>query len=179
MRHKLVVVAHPSKNSLSHKIMNYFSLKGENILDLYSKKDMQDYLYFDDVLNQNNDEKRKIMQKKITQADEIILVFPIWWWSFPAVMKNFLDVNLSFWFAFKYSEQDQIYPGLTWKKISIFCTCNSPEDRYNDAFKKYIKLHFEECCWMTLNNFYIFGDMRFMDKDREQKILELIHKQYG
>jgi len=45
---------------------------------------------------------RKIIQKKIKNSQEIILIFPIWWGGMPAIMKNFFDTNLTSGFSFKY-----------------------------------------------------------------------------
>jgi NAD(P)H dehydrogenase (quinone) len=50
------------------------------------------------------DTKTSLMQQKITWADELIFVFPIWWGSMPAVMKNWIDVNFLGGFAFRYLE---------------------------------------------------------------------------
>jgi NAD(P)H dehydrogenase (quinone) len=95
------------------------------------------------------------MQQLIMEADEIIFFFPIWWGWFPAILKNFFDVNFSLGFAFE-KQWDTSIPMLNWKKISIFCTCSSPSYRYEYAFISYINKHFIECCWMELNNFFIF-----------------------
>jgi NAD(P)H dehydrogenase (quinone) len=44
------------------------------------------------------------MQEKILWADEIVLVFPIWWGDMPAIMKNWMDCNFMSGFAFKYEK---------------------------------------------------------------------------
>jgi NAD(P)H dehydrogenase (quinone) len=39
------------------------------------------------------DETTKKIQAKITWADELIFIFPIWWGDAPAIVKNFIDCN--------------------------------------------------------------------------------------
>jgi NAD(P)H dehydrogenase (quinone) len=39
------------------------------------------------------DKKTLGMHEKISNADEIVLVAPIWWGQIPAIMKNFIDTN--------------------------------------------------------------------------------------
>jgi multimeric flavodoxin WrbA len=34
-----------------------------------------------------------MMHDKILNADEIVLIAPIWWGQVPAIMKNFIDRN--------------------------------------------------------------------------------------
>lgn len=177
--YKLCITAHPSERSLTRKISNFLKLKWIKVVDLYSDLEYrQDYLSFEDVLDQSNDPKKEKIQKEIQNAEEIILIFPIWWWSFPAIMKNFFDINFSYWFAFEHNNTWWVIPKLLWKKLSIFCTCNSPIDRYKTTLQDYLKLHFEECCWMEIKNFYIFDKMIQTTEDKKNNIIKLIWEIY-
>lgn len=66
-------------------------------------------------------------QEKITWADHIVWVYPVWWGSVPAIMKGFLDRVLLPGFAFKKREGsvwwDKLLPG---KTSRIICTLDQP-----------------------------------------------------
>lgn len=176
---KLVISAHPSSVSFTQSIAQIFTDMWEKVVNLYTPRYQQQYLSFEDVLVQeDSDGKISMMQQKITQADEIVLIFPVWWGSFPAVLKNFLDTNLAYGFAFTYNDDGEIFPWLTWKKLSVFCTCNSPGERYEDVLRQYIETHFTECCGMQIQNFYIFDDMRRKNTQEKNIILQNMQKLY-
>ncbi|MDE1207040.1 NAD(P)H-dependent oxidoreductase [Tenacibaculum larymnensis] len=66
-------------------------------------------------------------QEKIKWADHLVLVYPIWWGSVPAIMKGFLDRVLLPGFAFKKREKslwwDKCFTG---KTARIICTLDQP-----------------------------------------------------
>ncbi|MFJ6313568.1 NAD(P)H-dependent oxidoreductase [Pseudarthrobacter oxydans] len=72
------------------------SIPGSHIdLDLYRGKECD----LDDVIAE---------QKRIGRADHLILVFPIYWWSMPALLKGWIDrVFVSGW-AYEYSEEGDL-----------------------------------------------------------------------
>ncbi|MDO6674604.1 NAD(P)H-dependent oxidoreductase [Tenacibaculum sp. 1B UA] len=66
-------------------------------------------------------------QEKLKWADHLVLVYPIWWGSVPAIMKGFLDRVLLPGFAFKKREKslwwDKCFTG---KTARIICTLDQP-----------------------------------------------------
>jgi putative NADPH-quinone reductase len=50
-------------------------------------------------------ENIKSIQEKIKNSEELIFVFPVWWGSMPAVMKNFFDSVFITGFAFEYGAE--------------------------------------------------------------------------
>lgn len=170
MNHKLIVIANPIKESFSYAILNsvIHSLREETytVIDLYWEW-QQEYLNFENGVP-NHPKSREEMQSLITKSDEIILIFPIWWWIFPAVMKNFFDFNFLIGYAFDRNQDGLIEPWLKWKKISVFSTCNSPATRYSKYLWQYLDLHFVQCCWMEIGNFEILWWITFRS-DWERK----------
>ncbi|GAK87371.1 NAD(P)H oxidoreductase YRKL [Vibrio ponticus] len=96
----LVVVAHPVKQSLchhlSHEAINHLESKGYQVelLDLYqqefepslSRAERESYYAanFDvDGVEQQIDQ--------LKQAESLVLVFPTWWFGFPAILKGWFD----------------------------------------------------------------------------------------
>lgn len=96
----LVVVSHPLKESLCHYLtaqtIEHLESKGYQVtlLDLYKSKfspllttqERETYYqpYFDD-----SSLEQEIHQLK--QAESLILVFPTWWFGFPAILKGWFD----------------------------------------------------------------------------------------
>lgn len=178
MKH-LIITAHPLDDSFTNAILDSITknvLKDYTVINLY-KDGKQEYLDFKDG-KATWEWKRCMMQNKITDSDELILIFPIWWGIFPAVVKNFFDTNFLIWYAFTRNEDGLNIPLLKWKKISIFCTCNSPATRYERFLREYFQLHFVECCGMKLENFEIFWWICFSDLTKRKAFLEKIRSYY-
>lgn len=129
---KLIITAHPSTTGFTHKIAHKLVELSEKkwdiceIFDLYKTELRQDFLVYEQLSDIGNDITVKKIQEKITWADELIFIFPIWWWDAPAIMKNFLDCNFTTWFAFKYNESWKKI-GLLWNKTArIIATSGAP-----------------------------------------------------
>lgn len=66
-------------------------------------------------------------QQKLMWADHLVWVYPVWWSSFPAIMKGFLDRVLLPGFAFKKRENSLFSDKLlTGKTARIICTLDQP-----------------------------------------------------
>lgn len=119
----LVVTAHPSSSGLTHRIAEAYKRGAESagasveILDLYTTDIKQDFLRFENIREAPTDSAKAAMQSKIAAADELVFVHPLWWMGPPAIMKNFLDVNFSGRFAFRYEERKGL-----WSKLEGFFT---------------------------------------------------------
>ena len=114
---------------------------------------------------------------KMTKADEIVFVFPYWWGSMPAILKNFLDWNLSKGFAFTY-ENSRPKGLLTGKSVKIFTTTGAPSFIYtltgaNRRLKNMFKQQIVQFCGMTLEECHIFGGIDTSAKNTK-KVLEKI-----
>lgn len=97
---KTIIYVHPWEGSLNHAILNktkeILSKKNEKfqVIDLYEEA-------FDPVFHaselkyfsKGETPNQQVIhyQKMLKESDEIIFIFPIWWFSVPAVLKGFLD----------------------------------------------------------------------------------------
>ena len=144
MKHILIIVAHPKNDSLSFAMANTYKENAEGkgnsveILDLYRDEHQQQFFTYSDANALSADENMKYYQDKMAKADEIVFVFPYWWGSFPAILKNFFDWNLSKGFAFEYvgSRPKGL---LTGKTVRVFTTTGSPKFIYDHRRKKKIE----------------------------------------
>lgn len=105
---KLIICAHPNPEGFSHKIAHRFIEKSEEsghecfLMELYSPEWKQDYLMLDEKNKPVSDPKREAIQAKISWADELVFIFPLWRFDAPAIMKNWFDTNMTSKFAFIY-----------------------------------------------------------------------------
>ena len=99
--HTLIVVAHPDKNSYTHAATAQFiaGLQTQRnntyeVVDLNSEKfDPLFTIADNDIFHRRISGGNEIVaeQKRIEKADLLVLVFPVYWWSMPAVMKGWID----------------------------------------------------------------------------------------
>lgn len=98
--HALIVVANPNPNALSHALAGQIAtvlaehnhsaeladLSAENFNPSYTMQDME-------VLHGRAEPEPAIKaeQERIERADALVLVYPIYWWSFPALLKGWID----------------------------------------------------------------------------------------
>ncbi len=75
-------------------------------------------------------------QKMIKQADHIVWVYPVWWGSYPALLKGFLDRVLLPGYAFEKREGSVWWDKfLTGKTARIICTMDQPTWYYKLMYK--------------------------------------------
>ena len=183
MKNILIVVAHPKKESFSFAMADAYQesreAKGDKVevLDLYRDANQQPFFNYDDANNLECTTAMKYYQGRISDADEIVFVFPYWWGSFPAIMKNFFDWNLSKDFAFKYvnSRPKGLLQG---KSVKVFTTTGAPKFVYtitgaNRRLKNMIKEQIVNFCGMSLDGCHIYGGVDTSAKNT-QKILDSI-----
>ncbi len=128
----LIITAHPSTHGLTHGIANVLKESREEkngeveILDLYKSSFQQNFLTFENVRDIKTTPYVEALQAKITSADEIIFVHPLWWMSMPAIMKNFIDQNFTPRFAYQYKEGRRV--GLLSPRTArVYITCDGPK----------------------------------------------------
>lgn len=180
---KLIVTSNPSSKGFTHLIvekLNDLSTKKWDeveVLDLYKSPLKQDYLTYEDLSEMWKDEKVKKIQEKITWADEIVFVFPIWWWDMPAIMKNFWDNNFTTGFAYKYEKWWKQVWLLTWKTARIIATSWAPGFFYKIILHIQLLWNFNRIwfCWMKQKSFTVFWDIDRTRTDKN-KILDRIEK---
>jgi NAD(P)H dehydrogenase (quinone) len=133
----LIVFAHPNPKSFGKGIVDAVvkasKEKGANVKvrDLYE-------IGFDPILKPSDfttfqsgkvPEDILVEQEHIKWADAIIFVYPVWWTSFPAMLKGYVDRVFSYGFA--YESVDGVPKGLLkGKKALLFCTTGASHEVY-------------------------------------------------
>ena len=178
---KLIISANPSTNWFTHQIvkrLNELSIENGHeakILDLYQTWVVQYYLTYEDKKDIWKDKQTIVMQELITWADELIFVFPIWWWDMPAIMKNFWDTNFTVWFAYNYLKWWKNIWLLNWKQVRVIATSWSPAFLFRFVLPlpfiwRFFRVWF---CWMKLKSFTIFWSMDNSKTDRTKYLYKI------
>ncbi|MFL0507582.1 NAD(P)H-dependent oxidoreductase [Ureibacillus sp. 179-F W5.1 NHS] len=118
---KTIVYAHPWEGSYNHAILTAITKDLEakeekvQVIELY--KDGFNPVFTAEELAQFNRgetpyELVKEYQKKLSQATELIFIFPVWWWDLPAILKGFIDKVMLSGFAFQEDKKTNTLKGL-------------------------------------------------------------------
>ncbi|MCA0144340.1 NAD(P)H-dependent oxidoreductase [Blastococcus sp. LR1] len=115
----LIVTAHPDPDSLTHsaarRLRELIGTEGSALAHLaqegfdprFSPGDRRTY-----VTRGVPDPAVTAEQRRIDAADHLVLVFPVYWWSVPALLKGWIDrVFIAGW-AFTYDDDDRVVPQL-------------------------------------------------------------------
>ncbi len=164
---KLIISANPSTQGFSHKIVEKYSKLSEEkwdiveVFNLYDTDLKQDFLRYENKKEIWKDEITKKIQDKIIWADELVFVFPIWWWDAPAIVKNFIDCNFGAGFAFQYDSNGKSTGLLTWKSARIIATSGAPSFFYKLFLHIQILWNMNRIayCGIKQKSFTVFGNM--------------------
>ena len=145
----LIVYNHPYQGSFCHaileKVVEGAQLKGEvDVIDLDSDKfnpvmSQEDLLGF--IKHKIVDEKAQDYAERIREADNLILIFPIWWELMPAMMKGFIDKVVFPGAFYEYTKSGYgmktLVPNL--KKVTVITTMNTPKLIYRLIYGNALK----------------------------------------
>ena len=183
----LIITAHPASYGFTHKIAETYKSVEEStgnaveIMDLYDDVYTQPFLAFENIKTDCGPTPTKtLIQEKITWADELVFVAPVWNMSVPAIMKNFFDVNFTAGFAFKYGPNG-LEKLLTDKRARFYLTADGPAWLY--LFYNKVLQHLtlggflSSYCGMKIESIMTFTEMfkKRTDKER-QAMLKKVEK---
>ncbi|MCA9459011.1 MAG: NAD(P)H-dependent oxidoreductase [Nanoarchaeota archaeon] len=179
---KIVITASPSKLSFTNKIAERIKEKSKDeifVIDLYDKENELEFLSFQNVKKDFPiDDKIKKYQKMVSEADELIFVFPLWNFGEPAILKNFYDRVFTSHFAFKYVNGKSIGL-LKGKTARFYITCDANKAHYiflGNHLKFIWKYGRIRSCGIKMKNFTYFDKMRIRSDEERNKFLEIVEK---
>lgn len=116
----------------------------------------------------------------IRDAELLVFVSPVWWFSMPAILKGYIDRVFSSGFAFRYTDQGP--EGLLKdKKVLIFSTTGGDEKTYaqygfRDAIGKTQDAGIFGFCGMeVLERKFLYG-VPFVSHERRVEMLEEVRR---
>ena len=141
MSRVLIIFAHPSQQSYNSSILRT-SIEGLSegehevqIDDLYAQR-FDPAMTEDELYQRYTPDSILQEQAKVIWADTLFFIFPVWWWSPPAILKGWLERVLCLHFAFKYDIKQNGYVGtLQDREAVIISTGSSDPSSYPVAWQ--------------------------------------------
>ena len=139
-RRALIVLAHPVSDSLSHSIVtrvsNRLSDQGYVVeIANLSKEGFSPAMNASDVLHYRKggsvSPEIEREQIRVDRADALFFVFPIYWWSVPAILKGWFERVLTGGWAYRTSDAGKIVGGMAAKPVHLIATAASDESGFD------------------------------------------------
>lgn len=182
----LVVYAHPNPQSFNHAVLDAFT-KGlrdgghtYEVVDLYAIKfdpctKLEDLAQFSggqmprDVLDQ---------QEKVATADGLAFIFPRLDWTYPAILKGWIQRVFSYGFAYSAPFSEKGAKGLLHhKKALLISTTMAPEEFYEksglkDGYEKISNTTLRDYSGIANVDHVTFYALTVVDDETRKKYLE-------
>lgn len=163
-RRTLLVLAHPRSDSLTAQVADRVRRRLEagggsvDLLDLYAegfdpRLTTADEPDWTDREKEYSPEVRAHM-RRIEEADDLIVVFPVWWYAPPAVLKGWIDRVWNYGFAYGRSR-----PRLAAKRMLWMALAGGPQaSALTDALELQLTRGVSEFCGIGRTAFrFLFG----------------------
>lgn len=175
----LVVVSHSDPDSLTHRAAGSISdairtagntvetadLAAENFDPRFSTADLN-------LFRGNGTVPADVVaeQQRIDRADHLILVFPMYWWSMPALLKGWIDrVFVSGW-AYEYSPGVEFVKKLDRLTVHLVVIAGDDAESFErhgvyDAFRTQIERGIVQYCGATVGSTTFVYESDTRDRD--------------
>lgn len=139
--HSLIVVTHPNPDSLTHAIARHVAL-GIAASDAQHTSEFADLAAegFDPRFNQEDQAlfmKQAAApadvaseQERLDRADALVIVYPIYWWSFPALLKGWIDRVFSMGWAYEDSGNGKVVKKLQRLQVHLVAVGGADEGTF-------------------------------------------------
>lgn len=187
----LVIYTHPNHKSLSYAFLQEVirgskengKVKEIKVLDLYEEG-------FDPVLVFNEHKRRRDMhsdpalakyREQLTWADQIVLVYPIWWGRPPAMLMGYIDQMFSSGFAYK--DKGGLLPEGLLKGKSVVCVSSMKGPAHypllwlNNSHKALMRKALFNYVGIRKVKFFEFGSME-SPRGKHAKKLEQVYRYF-
>jgi len=132
MKKILLILGHPVKDTFSDQLRESYkrgaTAAGAEIREIVLRKLKFD-LNFSEGYRGNQELEPDLVkaQEDITWADHLVVIYPNWWSTFPALMKGFIDRTFLPGFAFKYRKGSLLWDKLlTGRSARMIVTMDTP-----------------------------------------------------
>jgi NAD(P)H dehydrogenase (quinone) len=136
MKKVLIINGHPDKESFCSELAASYK-KGADASGVVCKLVNLTDLEFNPVLKYGYRQRTELepdltaVQQDISEADHLVIVYPNWWSTYPALLKGFIDRVFLPQFAFRYRENSPLWDKLlTGKTARLIVTMDTPKWYY-------------------------------------------------
>ncbi|WP_234386569.1 NAD(P)H oxidoreductase [Streptomyces sp. ERV7] len=155
-QHALLVLAHPRGDSLTAQIAQRARerLIGDgytvDLLDLYAedfdpRTGPEDEPDWGDRDKEYSSEVRSHMDR-IDRADAIVVVFPVWWFGLPAILKGWIDRVWNYGFAYGRSRPRLRAKRMLWLGLSSYPRERFAELGWDTVIERQLQVGISEFC---------------------------------
>jgi NAD(P)H dehydrogenase (quinone) len=181
-----VLLGHPDATSFNGKIAQTYvdaaTQKGHEVR-LQKLGEMK----FDPILWEGYKSKQELepdlkqAQENLLWCDHWVIVYPIWWGSFPALLKGYFDRVLLSGFAFKYKKDSPMWDKLLkGRSAQVITTCDAPTLwiwlMYRNSDLNTVRRAILEFCGFSFKSSTRIGRLRYLQEKDRTKILDQIAK---
>lgn len=139
--HVLIVVAHPDPRSLTHAVAKQVG-RGVALSDPHHSFELADLMAegFDPRFN---DADIALFQKRaaapadvtteharLNRADALVLVYPVYWWSFPGLLKGWIDRVFTQGWAYEEDEKGKVLKKLQRLPVHLVAVGGADQGTY-------------------------------------------------
>ncbi|MCB2197317.1 MAG: NAD(P)H-dependent oxidoreductase [Bacteroidetes bacterium] len=184
---QLLIIAHPKKDSftqqLKSELVDRFYEQGHEVKvrDLYDLK-------FNPVLSAQELKFNKegqfmadvvVEQNYIQWADEITILYPLWWDAFPAILKGYIDRVFTNGFAFRMNGKGP-EGMLTEKRVRLITSAGMDEKSlrlsnvYEGLKTTQDKGVFEFCGMQVIDHMYVTRVTSLNEEEKEKTMEKLL-----
>jgi putative NADPH-quinone reductase len=186
MKKIVIINGHPDNESFNHALQKAYktgALRTGNEVEEITLSDMEFSTNLRYGYRKRTDWEPDLLDAwdKIVQADHLVLIFPIWWGSMPALMKGFFERVFLPGFAFEYQEKSPFPKKLLKGKTSeIIVTMDTPVWYYKwilgNTGVKLLKNSILGFCGVKNKRTTYLAVMKTSDEKQRQKWLLEIEK---
>ncbi len=186
MKRVLIINGHPDKQSFCFELARHYK-KGADMTGADCKLVNLADLDFNPILTNGYRKRTELepdllmMQEEIKKADHLVLVYPTWWATYPALLKGFIDRVFLPGFSFKYRENSPMWDKLlTGKTARMIVTMDSPKWYYalfmRNAGHRSMKKGILEFCGIKPVKITSFSQVKSSTEARRKSWLTQVEK---
>ena len=128
------------------------------------------------------DDQVREYKEHLEWADHLVMIFPVWWMTTPAMTKGFIDKVI--FPAIAYDMKDgRLVSRLSLRKVTVITTMNTPADIYRDVFGNplegslikgtFRQIGIENIEWTSLN------EVKQVSREQREAWLEEIERRFA
>lgn len=182
----LIINGHPKKESFCNALSKVYKQTAENNLSEVKELFLSE-IKFDPILRNESIQFQELepdlikAQELINWAEHIVIIYPNWWGTMPALLKGFFDRTFTPKFAFSYRKNSILWDKLlTGKSGRIIVTMDTPKFYYymiyQGAGHKILKNNILGFCGINPVKVKIFSSIKKSNEKIREKWLNEVKK---